>query len=308
VTEGVQAPVSDGDVPAFWQSLGLPGIVDLHVHFMPQRLLDAVWRYFDGAGPLTGREWPIRYRWPEQQRLDHLRSMGVRAFSSLLYAHKPDMAESLNEWAAVFAREQPDVVPTLTFFPEPGVATYVDKALRDGGRIVKVHVQVGGFDPREPVLDDVWASLSDARVPVVAHVGSGPAPGAFTGPGPFGEVLARHPRLTAVVAHMGMPEYDAFLDLAERYDNVFVDTTMCFTESFGSQDELARMLAPRLGKLREKIVFGADFPNIPHPYAHQLEVLARLGLGDGWLRDVVWHNPRRLLERAGFAVPAARAG
>ena len=302
MTEGVTAPRIDADVPAFWQQLGLPGIVDLHVHFMPQRLLDAVWRYFDGAGPLTGREWPIRYRWPEQRRLDHLRAMGVRAFTALLYAHKPGMAASLNDWALDFAVRHPDVVPTFTFFPEPDVATYVDSALRAGGRVVKVHVQVGGFDPREPVLDDVWSMLSDAQVPAVVHAGSGPTPGAFTGPGPFGEVLARHPRLTAVIAHMGMPEYDAFLDLAERYDNVHVDTTMCFTDSFGEQQDLGRQLAPRLATMQDKVVFGADFPNIPHDYAHQLEVLVRLGLGDDWLRHVVWHNPLRLLERAGFLI------
>jgi len=300
VSDGVNAPRADGDVVTFWHDLGLPGLIDVHVHFMPPRLTEAVWRYFDGAGPLTGREWPIRYRWPEQQRLHHLRTMGVRAFPALLYAHKPHMAESLNAWAAAFAHEHADVVPTLTFFPEASVSAYVDKALRDGAQIAKAHVQVGGYDPRDERLDDVWAMLSDARVPVVAHVGSGPAPGAFTGPEPFGEVLARHPQLTVVVAHMGMPEYDSFLDMAERYDNVHVDTTMCFTDSFGEQSALGRELAPRLLALREKVLLGADFPNIPHPYAHQLEVLVRLGLGDDWLRDVVWRNPLRLLRRAGF--------
>jgi predicted TIM-barrel fold metal-dependent hydrolase len=302
VTERVDAPRSDDDVPGFWQALGLPGIIDLHVHFMPQRLLDAVWRYFDSAGPLTGREWPIRYRWPEEQRLAHLRAMGVRAFPALFYAHKPDMAAALNDWGLAFAREHAEVLPSLTFFPEPAVATYVERALRDGGRVVKVHVQVGGFDPREPALDDVWAMLSDAATPVVVHAGSGPAPGAFTGPDPFGDVLARHPRLTAVIAHMGMPEYDAFLDLAERYDNVLVDTTMCFTDSFGDQSALGRQLRPRLEALGDKVVFGADFPNIPHPYAHQLEVLARLDLGGDWLRAVVWDNPLRVLQRAGLTV------
>ena len=142
--------------------------------------------------------------------------------------------------------------------------------------------------------------------PFSMEMRTGPAPGTFTGPGPFGEVLTRHPQLTAVIAHMGMPEYDEFLDMAERYDNVHVDTTMCFTDSFGSQDELGRALAPRLLELREKVVFGADFPNIPHAYAHQLEVLVRLGLGDDWLRDVVWRNPARLLERAGFEISARR--
>ena len=48
--------MNDADVPAFWQRLGLPGLVDIHVHFMPDRVLQKVWAYFDSAGPLTGRE------------------------------------------------------------------------------------------------------------------------------------------------------------------------------------------------------------------------------------------------------------
>ena len=290
--------MNDADVPAFWQRLGLPGLIDLHVHFMPDPVMQKVWAYFDSVGPLTGREWPIRYRWPEQERLAHLRAMGVRAFSSLVYAHKPGMASWLNSWAADFAAAHHDVVPTATFFPEPGVSRYVDDALTAGARIFKAHVQVGGYDPRDPVLDDVWGRLAAARVPVVAHVGNGPAPGAHTGPGPFAEVLRRHPSLTAVIAHMGMPEYDAFLDFAERYDNVHVDTTMCFVDTFGDQQGLGEQLAPRLAQLRDKVLLGADFPNIPHDYAHQLEVLDRLGLGDDWLRAVCWDNGARLVGAA----------
>src|SRR5690606_4760384 len=63
-------------------------------------------------------------------------------------------------------------------------------------------------------------------VPVVIHCGSGPAPGDFTGPDPIAKLLGRYPRLPLIVAHMGMPEYSAFLDLAERYDDVRLDTTM----------------------------------------------------------------------------------
>jgi len=59
----------DDDVPALWQALGLPGLVDLHVHFMPENVLDKVWAYFDAAGPLTGRPWPIEYRTDEADRL-----------------------------------------------------------------------------------------------------------------------------------------------------------------------------------------------------------------------------------------------
>ena len=157
------------DVIAYWRRLGLPGIVDMHVHFMPDRVLDKVWAYFDGVGPLTGRSWPIRYRWPAAQRLDYVRSLGVRAFPSLVYAHKPGMAQWLNSWAREFASSHADVIATATFYPEDGAAAYVSDALSGGARLFKAHVQVGGYDPRDPLLDSVWGVLSDAGVPVVVN-------------------------------------------------------------------------------------------------------------------------------------------
>jgi predicted TIM-barrel fold metal-dependent hydrolase len=291
----LEAPGTDEELPSYWQGLGLPGLIDLHVHFMPDRVMQKVWAYFDAAGPLTGREWPIVYRWDEQRRLDHLRAMGVRAFPSLVYAHKPGMAEWLNGWAREFAAAHQDVISTATIFPEADVTRYLDEALRTGTRLVKVHVQVGGFDPRDPLLDPAWGMLADAAIPVVVHAGSGPAPGAFTGPGPIGEVLERHPAIPMIMAHMGMPDHRAFLDFAERYDNVRVDTTMCFTD-FTESGFLADRLRPRLAALEDKVLLGTDFPSIPYPYAHQVEALARLGLGEDWMRAVCWGNAAALFD------------
>ena len=39
----------DVEVPAWWRRLGLDGLVDVHVHFLPDRVLNAVWAYFDQA-------------------------------------------------------------------------------------------------------------------------------------------------------------------------------------------------------------------------------------------------------------------
>ena len=289
------AELTDDGVPAVWQQLGLPGILDVHVHFMPKQVMDKVWAYFDGVGPLTGSPWPIAYRTEESDRLRRLREMGVLRFSSLVYAHKPDMAAWLNGWAADFAAQHEDVLHTVTLYPEPSALAYVTQQLSAGAKIGKVHVQVGAFDPREPVLDEVWGVLADAGLPVVVHCGSGPAPGAFTGPGQFGEVLARHPTLTAVIAHMGMPEYADFLDLADRYPRVHLDTTMAFTDFVERRMPFPADLRPRLLDLGDRIVFGSDFPNTPHPFSHQVQVLQRLELGDDWLRGVLHHNAARLL-------------
>lgn len=262
---------------------------------MPKNVMDKVWTYFDAVGPLTGATWPIEYRLEEADRLARLRAMGVLAFPSLVYPHRPLMAAWLNAWAADFAGDHPDVVQTATFFPEPDAAAYVGEALARGAQLFKSHVQVGAYDPRDPLLDAVWGQLADAGVPVVVHCGGGPVPGPFTGPGPFGEVLARHPTLTAVIAHMGMPEYAEFVELADRFARVHLDTTMAFTDFSERRMPFPPDLRPRLLDLGERIVLGSDFPNTPYPYAHQLEALQRLDLGDDWLRGVLHDNGARLI-------------
>ena len=285
----------DSDVPAWWQQLGLPGLIDLHVHFMPKPVMDAVWRYFDDAERHYGVAWPVQYRGTDDERVATLRDLGVREFTALSYAHRPAMAESLSAWARDLAAQTPGCVPCGTFYPEPSAPRYVREALDAGTRVFKVHVQVGGYDPRDPLLRDVWGMLAEAGTPVVVHCGSGPLPGAHTGPGPFGAVLGEHPRLTAVIAHCGAPEYAEHLALVERYLNVHVDTTMVGTDFMNALAPVAVDIVQRLGQLEDRVVLGADFPNIPYAYAHQLQALERFGLGDDWLRSVCWHNGTRLL-------------
>jgi predicted TIM-barrel fold metal-dependent hydrolase len=288
--------MTDDDVPSFWARLGLPGLADMHTHFLPERMQRRVWAHFDQAGPLIGRPWPIRYRGSIDVRVAQLGAMGVRAFTALAYAHRPGMAESLNDWTLHFAARTPGCLPSATFFPEPGAVGYVHDALDRGAQIFKLHLQVGGFDPRAAELDEVWGLLAEVATPIVVHAGSGPVASGFTGPGPIGEVIGRHPRLALITAHLGAPEYEGFIDLAERYERAGLDTTMALTDFFEQSAPFPKELRPRLRELglAGKVLLGSDFPNIPYPYAHQLEALARADLGDDWLRAVCWENAARL--------------
>ncbi|GAA2100008.1 amidohydrolase family protein [Streptomyces albiaxialis] len=283
------------EVAAFRASLGLDSLIDVHTHFMPERVLAKVWAYFDAAGPLVGRPWPITYRHEEQRRLDVLRGFGVRAFTSMLYPHKPGMARWLNDWAADFAARTPDCLHTATFFAEPSAYDDVRRALDQGARIFKCHLQVGGYDPNDPQLKRVWGLLDEARVPVVTHCGSGPVPGPFTGPEPIAALLARHPRLPLVVAHLGLPEYEEFLALAERHPHVLLDTTMAFTSFTEAQAPFPRAALPRLAALQDRVLLGTDYPNIPYTYAEALHALRDTGLGTDWLRAVCHDNAARVL-------------
>jgi hypothetical protein len=293
-------PRSDSEVPAFTSALGLPGLADLHLHFLPDPVQAKVWAFFDRASAEYGTEWPIHYRLPADERLAVLRDLGVRHFAPLVYPHKPDMAAWLNDWVHDFAAAIPEAVPTATFFPEPGAVGYLTAALDRGARCVKAHVQVGAYDPRDPLLDGVWGLIAEAGVPVVVHCGHGPVPGKFTGLDVFEDVLRAHPRLTAVLAHAGAPDHAVALDLADRYGGVHLDTTMVGVEFNRAVDNLPPDWAARLAGIAGKVALGTDFPSIPYDYATQLAAIVTWAdaddrLGADFLADVLWHTPRRLL-------------
>ncbi len=294
-------PVDDADVAAWTAALGVDGLIDLHVHFLPDQVMAKVWAFFDRSAEHYGTPWPVHYRLPQDDRVAVLRAMAVRCFAPLVYPHKPGMADWLNSWVAEFAAAVPEAVPTATFYPEPGVVGYLQRALSGGARCVKMHVQVGGFDPRDPLLDSAWGLLAEAAVPVVVHCGNGPVAGPHTGLDVFGEVLAAHPQLVAVLAHAGLPDYGDALELVRRYPGVHLDTTMVgvpFTDAFAP---LPADWVPRLVDVADRIALGTDFPNIPYDYATQLRAVAGWAaaddrLGAEFLRAVVHDTPARLLQ------------
>lgn len=293
-------PESDDDLPRFLAELGVPGIVDVHVHFLPERVMAKVWAYFDQAEGYYGRAWPIHYRTPEPDRVATLAKLGVRAFAPLVYPHKPGMGRWLTEWVTDFAARTPDAVPTATLYPEPDVAGYLGAAVDAGARAVKVHVQVGGFDPRDPLLRPAWGLLADAGVPAIVHCGNGPIRGAHTGLDVFAEVLAEHPRLPVVLAHAGMPDFAGALDLVRRYPGVRIDTTMVGTPYSLEFAPLPADWAAQLVDVADRVVFGSDFPNIPYAYHEQVRAVAGWAaaddrLGPAFLRSVLHDAPARLL-------------
>lgn len=205
----VTPPADDADVAAWVAALGLDGLTDLHVHFLPDQVMAKVWAYFDRADEHYGTPWPVHYRLSQEDRVAVLQALDVRLFAPLVYPHKPGMADWLNHWVADFAAAVPQAVPTATLYPEPGVTGYLERALAGGARCVKVHVQVGGFDPRDPLLDPAWETLAEASVPVVVHCGHGPIPGRFTGLDVFEQVLSAHPNWSRCWPMPGCPTTSA---------------------------------------------------------------------------------------------------
>jgi hypothetical protein len=161
---------------------------------------------------------------------------------------------------------------------------------------VKVHLQVGAFDATDPELDPAWSLIAEAGVPVILHAGAvadGTGNEEWCGPAPVLRLLGRYPDLRLVIAHLGAPDHDAFVQIAESHGGVWFDTAMIFTDP-PHLGPSPTHLVPRLAELGSRIVFGSDFPTIPHQFAAQVSGLAGLGLGSAWMRDVLWNNGTRL--------------
>lgn len=289
-------PRDDAEVAGFARWLGLPGYLDVHVHALPHKLQEAVWAYFDR---LEDPPWPVTYREDEQTRLETLRELGVVAHTALAYAHREGVAAWCNAHTLGLAEREAQVIPTFTFFPEPGVADEVAAALARGGRVAKVHLQVGRFHTTDPQLDEVWPQLEAAGVPALIHATAvyGVDGGhEYCGPDAIRVLLERHPDLRIVVAHLGMPEPAPFLTLAEAADTLWLDTTMTLTDPPYGQAFPAELL-PRVRALVDagRLLFGSDFPTIPHRYAAQVRGLAVLELDAAGLRGLLHDHAATLL-------------
>ncbi|HVW35275.1 MAG TPA: amidohydrolase family protein [Acidimicrobiia bacterium] len=291
--------LTDDDLPGLAAGLGLPGIFDVHVHFMPDRIQEAVWAHFDRqADP----PWPMVYRARADERLARLARMGVVRHTALAYAHRPGVATWLNAHTLDLAGRHHQIVPTFTLFPEPGVTDYVGEALAAGGRCVKVHLQVSKFDLTDPLLDEAWALLEAAGTPIVVHlaaVDDGSGGEAFCRPEALWRLLDRHPGLRPVVAHLGAPDLVAELfDRAAELPELRFDTAMAVVPTVQIWTP-PDWLPGRLAELGDRILFGSDYPHLPLTVADQVAALVGFGLGDDWLRGVLWHNAAALFDASG---------
>jgi uncharacterized protein len=266
---------------------GLPKVVDAHVHLFPERVFDAIWRWFDEHA------WPIRYRLYAEQVLAFLFSKGVSQVVALHYAHKPGMAKALNRFVAQLAAREPRVIGLATVYPgEPGARSLLERAFDEGLRGVKLHCHVQCMSPDADALHEVYALCEARGLPVVIHAGREPAspqyrcdPYLLCSAERVEAVLRAFPRLRLCVPHLGADEFDAYARLLERHEHLWLDTTMAAADYF-PMDFPQRLLRAH----PERILYGTDFPNLPYAWDRELRKLTALGLSEQALAALLGGN------------------
>jgi hypothetical protein len=273
---------------------GLAPVLDAHVHLFPERLFEAIWRWFDRHA------WEIRYRLHAEQVLEFLSARGVRQVAGLCYAHTPGLARTLNVFMRELAKAHGElVIPLGTVLPgEPDAGAIAREALGPLGlRGLKLHCHVQKMAADDPRLDEIYAACADAAKPVVIHAGRAPASPAY-GVDTYAlceaaaveRVLRRFPTLTVVVPHLGADEYEAYATLLDRHENLWLDTTMAVAGFIGESATPMSVVKTRASRL----IYGSDFPSVPYAWDRELRRLAAAGLGAAESAALFGGNARKV--------------
>jgi predicted TIM-barrel fold metal-dependent hydrolase len=250
---------------------GLPEIIDAHVHVFPNHIFSAIRKWFDENA------WRIRYEVTTDQAFDFLLSHGVNHIVALQYAHKPGIARDLNRYMAAKCRGYPRRVTGMaTVFPgEPGAPEILQDAFDSGLKGLKLHAHVQCFDLDSPLMEELYECCRVNHKPIVMHVGREPKSEAYRcdpyeicSANRVERVLKNFPDLRICVPHLGLDETGDYRKMIEKYDNLWLDTTMVITDYLPVQEDID-LTRYRL----DRVMYGSDFPNIPYAWDRELKEL-----------------------------------
>ncbi|NHN49207.1 amidohydrolase family protein [Halostella sp. JP-L12] len=262
-------------------SNGIPvdGAIDAHAHLMPDRLMDAIREALnDAAG------WEFDHPTNREAVEAVLRKHGVERYVALPYAHEPGIAADLNDWLLEEASDSEMCIPFVTVHPADDVRAVVEAAFRGGARGLKFQCPVQEVAPDDPRLDPAYELCAEYDRPVLHHAGTAPMfeDSPYVGIERFRRFRQRFPEVRACCAHMGTFEHEAFVEIARADENVYLDTSFATSpvvdryvdfDAAAIDDAVFEDLAGR-------VMYGSDYPNLPHAYAREYEGLVRRDLSE----------------------------
>lgn len=267
---------------------GLPAVIDAHVHIFPRSMFSAVWKWFDDNG------WHIRYQMTSPRVFEFLLSHGIQHIIAFQYAHKPGIANMLNTYMAEKCSLFTNGVTGLaTVFPgEPHAEKLLQDAFDSGLGGLKLHAHVQCFDMNSDHMNHLYECCRINKKPVVMHVGREPKSSAYRcdpyrlcSAEKLEHIVKDFPDLKICVPHLGFDEILAYKRMIEKYDNLWLDTTMAIADYFPIKGEID------LSCYRsDRVMYGSDFPNIPYAWDRELKILKAKDISENALERIVHKN------------------
>jgi len=268
-------------------------IIDFHVHLFPDRMLDAIRKYFS-----TGYRWDVIYRMYADECVSYLKERGVERIVYSNYAHRAGVAAELNSWNHDMLDRHRDLYCFAAFHPDdPDCMAIAERALAHP-RVIgfKLQLLVQRFYPHDERLDPLYELVMERGKRILFHIGTGPVGNEFVGLEQFRKLIDRYPDLPANIAHMGAYEYRGFMDLLDDHPSLYMDTSFSFFKEFQGKGGFD-LGGEALESHRDRILYGSDFPNLILPRESELETLLSYGLSPECYERIFYRNGAELIDR-----------
>jgi|SRR5581483_2976868 len=247
--------------------------IDVHVHTerarsghdpMPAELREAAARYFKTS--FTGDALPTVDDVAAYYRERNIAAV-VFTVDWELSSGRPSIP---NEEIAEAAREHADIlIPFASVDPaRPDAPERARRLIAEHGvRGFKFHPNLQRFFPNDRAVYPLYEAIAEAGLPALFHTGhSGIGTGVpgggglklkYSNPLCLDDVAADLPELRIVLAHPSFPWQDEAISVCLHKENVFIDLSGWSPRYFPPQ-----LVQYANTQLREKVLFGSDFPLI----------------------------------------------
>ncbi|MDP2953488.1 MAG: amidohydrolase family protein [Chloroflexota bacterium] len=261
--------------------------------------------------------------------LAYMRDAALRKLPSTLSPQQRQQAEEeihktlldrlarLNAWSCEVAKENPSLSATITLDPIMGPEAMkeevLDKARSGRVKALKLHPPIGRYYPNDERMRLAYETAAELGIPIIFHCGPHPHPDdpkqavEYSRPRHYEVLLAGYPKLTVVMAHMGMgvgpdwphlykPYFQEAMAIAKaHYPNAYFDLSECIAEAMGGYGMAPGDIIALIRAIgAERVLFGSDFPW--YEPATVLQGVLKLGLTEEERRLILGENAMRVFK------------
>ncbi len=189
-------------------------------------------------------------------------------------------------------KEGKSLIPFASVAPhDPRRAEKLRRYVELGCRGLKLHPIIQNFHPSGSACMETVEEFSQYGLPVFFHSGimayyiAQSESKCYGDPENYVKTIAAFPNVKFVMGHMAMFQSARAIDIAEKYENVYFDTSF----------QPMKMVQRAIHKVGEdRIMFGTDWPFARQRF--EFEIIMKLTEGNPSLRDkLFWKNAEALI-------------
>lgn len=302
-------------------------LIDVHVHLFPDDVVDDYMKNYSAHSRLSAVCRPtVQELYKEYEGVDVMKYVilpeweSTKVFDSknLTFAADSDCFYTkcyfyyYNKWLGKIQKENPKLMCYGGVHPDdPSCLDEFNRMTGEYGlKGMKLVPCMQHFHLNDRRLFPVYEKSEADGIPILVHTGGDPVPGAeiFGHPRDVEEIATAFPRLTIIMAHMGIPFFDETKEIMRRHPNVYTDVSFAVSyEEVLSFSKMHRMEVPFLtrgfwkdtlstliGEIGyDRIFFGSDFPFIRPSKA--LDAFLELDISDAKKEMILWKNAKEFL-------------